>query len=82
MAKKGYAVAGLEVKTNPYVAAVRVVFMRLDDDGDLDTDDTYKSAWIGQAAGSAQTLGGDGKTVIGVYGRRAIVLDAVGLILE
>ncbi len=82
VARKGYAVGALEVKTNPYVAAVRVVFMRLGDDGRLDTEDTYKSAWIGQAAGSAQTIGGDGKKVIGVCGRRALVLDAVGLVLE
>jgi hypothetical protein len=82
MARKGYAVGALEVKTNPYVAAVRVVFMRLGDDGHLDTEDAYKSAWIGQAGGTAQTLGGDGKKVIGVCGRRALVLDAVGLVME
>jgi hypothetical protein len=82
VARNGYAVGALEVKTNPYVAAVRVVFMRLGDDGRLDTEDAYKSAWIGQAAGSAQTVGGDGRKVIGVHGRHGLILNAVGLVLE
>ena len=82
LARKGYAVGALEVKTNPYVAAVRVVFMRLGDDGRLNTEDAYKSAWIGQAVGSAQTVGGDGRKVIGVHGRRGLILNAVGLVLE
>ena len=83
MAKEGYAVGALEVRINPYVATVRVVFMRLGDDGRLDKKDSYKSDWLGtRSAGTAQTLGGDGSKVIGIQGRRVIILDALGLVME
>jgi pimeloyl-ACP methyl ester carboxylesterase len=83
MARDGYAVGALEVDAAEFVNAVRVVFMRIDAQGRLDPKDSYKSDWIGAASGRpTQTLGGDGSKVIGIYGRRTAVLDAVGLLLE
>jgi len=83
VAREGYAVGAIDVETGNLVHAVRVVFMRLKPDGQLDPSDSYKSDWIGASAdGPAKTLGGDGKKVIGVHGRRGAVLDAVGLVLE
>jgi len=82
-AREGYGVGALDVEAGKLVHAVRVVFMRLKPDGQLDPSDSYKSDWIGASAGGpAKTLGGDGKKVIGLHGRRGAVLDAVGLVLE
>lgn len=83
MAREGYAVGAMEVDAAEFVNAVRVVFMRVDAQGRLDRNDSYKSDWIGAASGRpTQTLGGDGSKIIGIYGRRTAVLDAVGLLLE
>ncbi len=65
-----------------YVNALRPVFMKLIDDGQLDPADSYSGQWIGSPKGRPiRTLGGDGRKVIGIYGRRALILDAVGLVL-
>ena len=82
VAKEGYAVGALEARFAPWVSGVRVVFMRLGDDGRLDTKDKYKSPWIGQSAGALQTVTSDGRKVIGIRDRRAGLLRAVGLVLE
>ena len=84
MAKEGYAVGALDIKSNPYVAAIRVVFMRLGDDGKLDKEDTYKSEWFGarNVGGTPETVGGDGRKVIGIHGCRILILDALGLVME
>ena len=83
LAREGYAVGALEVDAGEYVNAVRVVFVRIDAQGRLDPKDSYKSEWIGAPSGRpTRTLGGDGSKIIGVCGRRAAILDAVGLVLE
>ena len=84
MAKEGYAVGALDIKSNPYVAAIRVVFMRLGDDGKLDKEDTYKSEWFGarNVGGTPETVGGNGRKVIGIHGCRILILDALGLVME
>jgi hypothetical protein len=82
MAREGYAVGGLNVDAGPYVHAVQVVFMRLNADGRLEAADSYTGPWLGnRTTGPVQTLGGTGAPVIGIRGRRAAVLDAVGLVL-
>lgn len=49
--------------------------------GQLPAEPSYESEWIGiPAQGSPQSLGGRGKTVVGLYGRQGIVTDAVGLL--
>ena len=57
--------------------------MRIDAQGRLDPKDSYQSEWLGTPSGKpTQTLSGNGSKVIGIHGRKAAVLDAVGLILE
>ena len=81
VARDGYAVGGLHVDAGPYVHAVQVIYMRLAADGRLDATDSYTSSWLGsRTGGPVQTLGGTGALVIGIKGRRAAVLDAVGLV--
>ena len=83
IAREGYAVAGLEVDARDFVYAVRVIYMRQGPDGRLAPKDTYKSEWLGRPQGAApRTLASDGSKVIGVCGRGAAVLDAIGLVLE
>jgi hypothetical protein len=83
VARAGYAVGGMNVHAPKYVSAIQLVFMRVGDDGRLDPSDSYTSDWIGKPAGGPpEKLGGGGRKVIGIKGRRAAVLDAVGLVLE
>ena len=83
LAREGYAVGAIRVDADQFVTAVQVVFMRLLPDGRLDKTDSYTSQWIGEPSEkSPQTLGGTGAPVLGVYGRRAAILDAVGLMLQ
>ena len=62
--------------------AMQVVFVRVNTDGKLDPSDSYSSEWIGHPAGKeVQAIDGRGATVVGIQGRRAAILDAVGLVL-
>jgi hypothetical protein len=75
-------VGGLNADADRFVNAVQVVFMRLSSDGRLEPTDSYTGPWIGQPTGREPvSLGGTGAAVIGVHGRRAAILDAVGLVL-
>lgn len=81
VARNGYAVGGMNVRAPKYVSAIQLVFMRLGPDGRLDPSDSYTSEWLGASSGApVQTLDGGGRKVVGIKGRRAAVLDAVGLV--
>jgi hypothetical protein len=83
MARDGYAVGGLEVDASEFVDALALVCVRLTPAGGVDPADSYTSDWIGEPSGRPpRTLTGNGRKVIGIYGRGAAILDAVGLILE
>lgn len=83
LARQGYAVGGMNVaqdQTN--ILAVQVIFMRYKD-GKLDPKDSYKSDWISDSTGkNVVQLAGDGKLVIGTFGRQGMNLDAFGLIIQ
>ncbi len=82
LARDGYAVGALEVDADEYVDAVALVFMRLTPEGSLDPTDTYTSQWIGSPTGNpTRTISGEGTQVIGICGRGAAIMDAVGLVL-
>lgn len=83
LAKSGYAVGGLVVDADQFVNAVQPIFMKLRTDGTLDPSDRYDGPWLGQPSGKpTRTIDGRGAKVIGVHGRGAAVLDAVGLVFE
>ncbi len=67
MAKEGYAVGALNLKTNPTVTAFQVVYMKIKSDKTLDPKDTYTSDWDGEPGPDDKegTLSGGGKKVIG-----------------
>jgi hypothetical protein len=83
VAREGYAIGGLEVNAATYVNGIRIIFMAIDKDGKLDPTDTYASQWIGKPGGKkSQTINPEGALVIGIHGRRAAVLDNIGLVVE
>ncbi len=83
VAREGYAVGGVNVDTGAFVQAVQVVFMRVTADGRLDPADSYTSDWLGKKSDEQViSLDGGGTPVLGIHGRRAAVLDAVGLVLK
>jgi hypothetical protein len=81
-AREGYAVGGLLVDAGQYVNAVKLVFYQIQGDR-LDPAKSYESDWLGTPTGREPTrLGGTGDQVIGVCGRRGLVVDAIGLVLR
>ena len=82
VARPGYAVGGLLARRGQLVDAIRILFMR--NRGELlDTSDFYLSPWIGGDFGTGPTLlGGDGRQVAGVFGRKARAIDALGVALR
>jgi hypothetical protein len=82
VAREGYAVGGISVEGDDFVRAIQVVFVRTAADGKLDPADSYASEWIGHPAGKSITaIDSRGAKVIGIQGRKAAILDAVGLVL-
>jgi hypothetical protein len=83
VAPKGYAVGAIKVNAPKYVRSVQLVFMKIKDDGSLDPSDSKVSKWLGaKPMGEATTLSGEGKRLIGLQYRRALVVDAIGIIVE
>lgn len=84
LAKPGYAVGAVAVKTKTFVNSVRITFMKLNANGTLDPKDSYTTPWFGpEVSGAKETqLGGDGRKVIGVHLDQGGVLNALGLVLE
>lgn len=81
VAKEGYALGGVVVRTTNRVECLQAVFMRIDGDR-LNPADSYRSEWIGtQTGGPELTIGGDGAPVVGVYGAEREYLQSLGLIL-
>jgi hypothetical protein len=80
VANGGYAVGGLVVDADDCVNAFQVIFVRVSD-GKIEAKDTYTSQWYGIPTGHYQrTLGNNGQAVIGIFGRRGLNLDAVGIV--
>ena len=85
VAKPGYAVGGLAVKSGDLTHAMQVVYFKLTAAGTLDPADTYTSEWLGNTAVAGDTettLAGNGRLVIGVTLRAGAVLNAISLVLQ
>ncbi|QJX00201.1 S1C family serine protease [Frigoriglobus tundricola] len=80
LAKPGYAVGAITVKTGLGIDGMSVTFMKLVD-GKLDPTDAYESAWIGGMGGGGPAKIGDGSLVVGVLIKgRGDTVNGVGLI--
>jgi hypothetical protein len=85
MARNGYAVGGLVIAAGKRrIQGIQVIFMKIDPrTGRLDTtpNSSYKSKWIGsRPRPPLKQLAGDGRLVIGVYGRTGADADTLGLV--
>jgi hypothetical protein len=78
IAKPGYAVGSLMVKSGLTVDGFSIKFMKLTD-GKLDPKDSYESEWIGGKGGGGPVKIGDGTLVVGLLGRTNGAKDVTGL---
>jgi hypothetical protein len=68
VAKPGYAVGGVNVRSGLLVDAVQLVFMKYEN-GQLDPAESYVSAWLGDSRGGfSRSVSGQGKIVAGIHG--------------
>jgi hypothetical protein len=69
VAKPGYAVGAITVKSGLWIDGFSVTFMEIKGDA-LDPEKSYKSDWLGSRGGGAETrLAGDGSPVVGIFGK-------------
>jgi hypothetical protein len=80
VAKPGYAVGAITVKTGLGLDGLSITFMKLVG-GNLDPKDSYESEWVGGQGGGRPQKIGDGKPVIGLIGKeRADTVSGLGLL--
>ncbi|WP_020474186.1 hypothetical protein [Zavarzinella formosa] len=84
MAKPGYAVGAVNVKTNSTVTAIQAVYMKIMPNGTINTKDSYTGEWVGEAGPNdkEETLSGNGRKVIGTHVRHFGRVYALALVLE
>jgi hypothetical protein len=83
IAREGYAVGAVKVRSQTYINGLQLIFMRIKDNGSLDTEDSYTSEWIGYSdMGKEYTLSGDGAPVIGIHKRQGLVVGALALVVD
>ncbi|QDU41145.1 hypothetical protein Mal4_55100 [Maioricimonas rarisocia] len=80
LARPGYVVGAVEVHRGEFVDGLRLTFMRTRADGQLDPADSYTSEWIGQPTENPTRLQREDQPIIGFYGLRGAVLDALGVV--
>ncbi len=80
IAKPGYAVGAITLKTGLGIDGLSVTFMKVVD-GKLDPNDTYESEWVGGMGGGGPVKIGDGTPVTGLIGKaRADTVSGLGLL--
>jgi hypothetical protein len=81
-ARHGYAVAGLTVKGGARLHGLSVTFMAVNGQT-LERSRSYESAWAGGAEGKKHSLAGDGRLVVGIFGKidsREAAATGLGLV--
>lgn len=80
-AKKGYALGGIAADSgSDFLHAVQLTFMRILPNGKLDPADSYTSDWIGQPTGAVQKHNSSGELVVGLRGKRMLLVHSIGLV--
>jgi hypothetical protein len=68
VAKPGYAVGGVNLRSGLVVDAIQLVFMKYEN-GQLDPAESYVSGWLGDSRGGfSKSVSGQGKIVAGIHG--------------
>jgi len=81
VAKEGYAVGGILVKSGEVIDGLQILFMRMKPDGlSLDPQDFYISDWLGAGGGKGREITAKGKLVVGVTGTTTSVVESLGLV--
>jgi hypothetical protein len=78
LAKPGYAVAGLRVRSGLVLNALQLVFMRLEGK-QLNPRDAYESSWVGADGGRPTEFFAQGRALAGVFGRYQDGLHGLGV---
>lgn len=82
LGKPGYTLVGMHVHADNHVRGVRLIFAK-QDNTQVDLSDSYESDWLGVPANQpTATLGADGRAVMGIYGRKGLIMDALGLVMQ
>jgi hypothetical protein len=84
IAKPGYAVGAMTVRTGVDVVGLSLTFMKVKGNR-LDPKDAYESEWIGSPSLLPKvTVGGDGAPAVGICGRTRTnePLRALGLLVD
>ena len=82
MARPGYAIAGLLVTEDTEIQAIFTKINPTTGQFLTEPGSTYKSQEYGtKSKGKPKLLGGDGRLIIGVYGRTGADTDGIGLIM-
>jgi hypothetical protein len=80
VAKPGYAVGQITLRTGLGMDGLSVTFMKVTD-GKLDPTDSYESEWVGGKGGGEGKLGDGKQPVIGLIGKaRADTVSGLGLL--
>jgi hypothetical protein len=78
LAKPGYAVGGLRIRSGLVLNALQLVFMRLEGNK-LNPRDNYESDWIGSEGGGPAEFLGEGRALAGVFGNFKQDLHGMGV---
>ena len=85
VAKPGYAVGAITLKTGLGVDGMSATFMKITDKGRLDPKDAYESDWVGgQGGGGPAKVGSTGALAIGIVAKtnKTPDLSGLGLLLK
>ena len=83
LAPEGYAVGAIRIWGTDFVNGLQLVFMKLKDDGTLDPDDIREGKWLVRSPeADFQTLSGEGHLLCGIHGRKALIIDALGIVIQ
>lgn len=82
IARDGYAVGEMRVRSRRYASAIQLVYYRVKADGGLDAADTYESEWFGVpgADGMLKTLGSSAQPAIGIVCQQGAIVNGVALV--
>jgi hypothetical protein len=82
IAKDGYAVGGLMIRSGEVVNSLQIVFMRINLDGvTLNPQDYYISDWLGsEGGGKPKEITAHGRMVVGLIGSTESTVQSLGLV--
>ncbi len=82
-AREGFVIAGLDIGSGERIEGFDVIFKRPVDQQHLQPQGSYTSDWYGgTGSGDAKTVSGDGRPIVGLFGKCGTELGSLGLIFR